>query len=377
MVAASARSLYPVPGHLATDSRRLRRGLPRRRRGPVAGPRPGTLPGHPRRARRTAARSPLPQVHPPFHRALLTQQVYQILAGYPDCNDAQLLRDDPLFQILADVAPDPDQPLASGSTLARFQYAFTRRQADRPGGTPGPARERAPLRRASEDPQRLPARAVHPHADHAAPAEVILDIDPTDDPVHGQQALSGYHGYYRQHQYLPLLVFEGHSGFPLAAWLRPGTVPASLRGGGSGPAPSSPRLRQAWPDVRHPGAGRQRPGRAGVCTTTARTRSWSMPWAMPATRCCSGPRRQALADLELYYAFYGRREPHVQRFEDVRGLPGGQLAAATADGRQDGNHAAGQPASLRGHQSDGARATRSTGTFMCSGARCRSSRSAS
>src|SRR5271166_7140051 len=64
--------------------------------------------------------------------ALLTQAVYQILAGYPACNDAQQLRDDPLFQILADVSPDADNPLASPSTLARFQYAFTRRQAELP-----------------------------------------------------------------------------------------------------------------------------------------------------------------------------------------------------------------------------------------------------
>ena len=76
-----------------------------------------------------AARLPDPRSPKFIHhskRALLTQQVYQILAGCPDCNDAQLLRDDPLFQILADVAPDPDQPLASGSTLARFQYAYGR-----------------------------------------------------------------------------------------------------------------------------------------------------------------------------------------------------------------------------------------------------------
>src|SRR6476660_3571032 len=45
--------------------------------------------------------------------ALLTHAVYQILAGYPDFTDAQQLREDPLFQILADVAPDPDLPLAS------------------------------------------------------------------------------------------------------------------------------------------------------------------------------------------------------------------------------------------------------------------------
>src|SRR5437879_12248825 len=68
---------------------------------------------------------------------ILAQQVYQLLADYADCNDADALRRDPLFQILAAAEPDPKQPLASGSTMARFQYAFTRRQcaipeADRP-----------------------------------------------------------------------------------------------------------------------------------------------------------------------------------------------------------------------------------------------------
>src|ERR1051325_9347088 len=64
--------------------------------------------------------------------AILTQEVYALLAGYPDHNDAQTLRHDPLFQILTDQSPDAEQPLASGSTLARFQYAFTRRQAQLP-----------------------------------------------------------------------------------------------------------------------------------------------------------------------------------------------------------------------------------------------------
>src|SRR5262245_54532396 len=64
--------------------------------------------------------------------AVLTQQVYQLLAGYPDHNDAHDLRHDALFQILADVSPDADQPLACGSTLARLGYAYTRRQAELP-----------------------------------------------------------------------------------------------------------------------------------------------------------------------------------------------------------------------------------------------------
>lgn len=138
--------------------------------------------------------------------ALLTQEVYALLAGYPDSNDADDLRDDALFQILADVSPDAERPLASGSTLARFQYAYTRRQGD------VPVQEREVLLevRAAQL-QRL--RLVNNYlvdlfirTRTTTPTALILDVDATDDPVHGGQALSGYHGYYRQHQYLPLHV---------------------------------------------------------------------------------------------------------------------------------------------------------------------------
>ena len=64
--------------------------------------------------------------------AIVTQDVYQILAGYPDGNDAQVLRQDPLFQTLVGVSPADEQALASGSTLNRFHHAFTRRQAELP-----------------------------------------------------------------------------------------------------------------------------------------------------------------------------------------------------------------------------------------------------
>ena len=77
---------------------------------------------------------------------------------------------------------------------------------------------------------------------------IIIDLDATDDATHGQQLLSFYHGHYRQHQYFPLLAFDSRTGFPLAAWLRPGTVHASSR------AIDTVReivaqLRKAWPDV--------------------------------------------------------------------------------------------------------------------------------
>jgi hypothetical protein len=78
-----------------------------------------------------------------------------------------------------------------------------------------------------------------------SPAFVILDIDPTDDPMHGSQALAGYHGYYQQHQYFPLLVFDGPSRFPLAAWLRPGTA-CGAGGHRSGRQSGAEATEQRW-----------------------------------------------------------------------------------------------------------------------------------
>lgn len=247
-------------------------------------------------------------------RALLTQQVYQILAGCPDCNDAQFLRDDPLFQILADVAPDPEQPLASGSTLARFQYAYTRRQA-----VEGEAEVLLQQRAA----QTARLKILNDYLIElfirtrtTPPAEVILDLDPTDDPVHGRQALSGYHGHYRQHQYLPLLAFEGHSGFPLAAWLRPGTVHAACGVVEVVQALVS-RLRQVWPGIviRVRGdTGLAVPRWYDYCEDAGLTYALGFAGNAVLHRATA----TALDDLQLYYAFYGRRDPHVQRFENIR-----------------------------------------------------------
>src|SRR6185436_2437736 len=124
--------------------------------------------------------------------------------------------------------PDADNPLASGSTLARFAYAFTRREAELP---------------AEERPVLLEQRAAQ------CQRLKVLNVDASDDPVHGGQALSGYHGYYRQHQYLPLFVYDGATGFPLAAWLRPGTAHASLWAVDILDGIVT-RLRAAWPGVR-------------------------------------------------------------------------------------------------------------------------------
>src|SRR5947209_1076337 len=180
--------------------------------------------------------------------ALLTQQVYQILAGYPDGNDAQVLRDDPLFQILADISPDAEQPLASGSTLTRFQYAYTRRQQQLPEEDRPAFDEMYTARTERLDVLNDFLLDWFIRTRRTPPVQLIIDLDGTDDPVHGRQALSGYHGYYQQHQYFPLLAFEGSSGFPLAAWLRPGRAGANW-GVVETLERIVRRLRAAWPDV--------------------------------------------------------------------------------------------------------------------------------
>src|SRR5262249_3352630 len=147
------------------------------------------------------------------------------------------------------------------------------------------------------------------------PRFVILDVDPTDDPTHGQQVLSFFHGYFDQHQYFPLLVFDGESGFPLAAWLRPGTVHASC-----GVVPTLrgivAALRAAWPDV---------------LILVRGDRGWAVPelyefceakgllYAIgySSNDVLKERTAAAVSDLETYYRFYGHREPEVQRFEVI------------------------------------------------------------
>lgn len=246
---------------------------------------------------------------------LLTQQVYQILADYHDCNDAQKCRDDPLFQILAEVSPTASQRLSSGSTLARFLQAFTRRQAELP------IEERTVL---TEIDQALSQRLtigndylldVFIRTRRTRPHYIILDLDAWDDPTHGQQVLSGYHGHYRQHQYYPLAIYDGATGFPLAVWLRPGTVPASA-GAVDEVRRLIQRLRAVWPDVLilvRGDTGFALPELYALCERegllyalgfgpNAVLNRRSEPW---------------LNDLAVYYSWYHHREPHVQRFEEI------------------------------------------------------------
>ena len=265
-----------------------------------------------------AERLPDPRAQPLVthtREALLVQEVYQILAGYPDGNDAQALRRDPLFQTLVDVSPDAEQALASGSTLNRFHHAYTRRQAELPpeerpvlGEVAAALSGRVRVLNAY-----LPELFIRTRRQPLR--YVILDVDPSDDPAHGQQVLSFFHGYYEQHQYFPLFVFDGQTGFPLAAWLRPGTVHASC-GAVEVLAPVVRALRAAWPDVVilvRGDSGLAVPAVYEFCEAEGLLYAFGYT----SNDVLKARVAQGADDLETYYRFYQHREASVQRFEVI------------------------------------------------------------
>jgi hypothetical protein len=111
--------------------------------------------------------------------------------------------------------------LASGSTLNRFQHAYTRREAEKPPEERDVIFEQraAHLERIKQMNRYLVELFIKTR--RQPPERIVLDIDATDDPTHGAQQLSLFDGYRKQYQYKPLLVFEGESGFPLGGHLRP------------------------------------------------------------------------------------------------------------------------------------------------------------
>jgi hypothetical protein len=122
--------------------------------------------------------------------SLVRQRVYQIACGYEDQNDADSLREDPLLKLSCGSMPESGSDLASQPTISRMENAATRRSC----------RQIAEV---------LFELYLNEREKDGAPEKVLLDFDATADPTHGEQEGSFYHGYYQQHIYHPLLVFDG------------------------------------------------------------------------------------------------------------------------------------------------------------------------
>ena len=168
--------------------------------------------------------------HPFFivhdQKTMLAQRIFGIALGYEDLNDHQSLRQDPLFQIISERGIKDDMPLASPPTLCRLENRIDRKTL-------------------AEIAKVFVERFIASYTQ--APDELILDFDPTDDPIHGNQEKRFFHGYYDHYCFLPLYVFCGNQ--LLAAYLRP----ADIDGAKHSRAILKllvQRIRQAWPNVR-------------------------------------------------------------------------------------------------------------------------------
>jgi len=178
---------------------------------------------------------------------LLSQRIYALALGYEDLNDHDELRNDPLLAVLVGKNDptgkyrirdrDKGKALAGKSTLNRLEL------------TPVGANKNSRYKKITVDRHAVDEffTQVFMDSHRKAPSEIILDLDATDDPLHGHQAGRFFHGYYKNYCYLPLYIFCGEH--LLCARLRPSDIDAC-----AGSVKELDRIVSAirirWPDTR-------------------------------------------------------------------------------------------------------------------------------
>jgi hypothetical protein len=168
---------------------------------------------------------------------LLGQRVFAIALGYEDLNDHDALRHDPMMAVLAgklEAHRKECAPVAGKSTLNRLELSCL---------------EPSRYHKISHNPVAIRRLMVDLflEAHDRAPSEIILDLDATDDPVHGEQEGRFFHGYYDCYCYLPLYVFCGRH--LLDAKLRRASLDAA-DGAVEAVARIVFQIRCRWPKVR-------------------------------------------------------------------------------------------------------------------------------
>jgi hypothetical protein len=158
---------------------------------------------------------------------LIKQRVFQSAAGYEDANDSNPLRDDPIFKLLLNRLPETGSSLASQPTLSRFENRVSRPEL-----------------------YRMALELLHQFIASytSAPKVIVLDVDDTEDPVHGGQEHARYDSYYGGYCFMPLHVYEGLSGRLITTILK-----AKRFTGAQMLAVLKrlvKRLRQVWPHTR-------------------------------------------------------------------------------------------------------------------------------
>jgi hypothetical protein len=146
---------------------------------------------------------------------LLQQRIFGLCGGYADCNDAARLVHDPIHKLVVGRDPVTGLGLASQPTLSRFENAVSAREL------------RAMMHVLADTVIAQQRRRLHGRA-----ARITIDLDPTDDPTHGQQEFAFFNGHYDTWCYLPVVATVTFNDepvqFAVAAVLRPGQAPAGL-----------------------------------------------------------------------------------------------------------------------------------------------------
>ena len=138
---------------------------------------------------------------------MLKLRMFAIAAGYEDADDCDSLRYDPIFKMAVGRLPESGDPLCSQPTMSRLENAPSKIEI---------------------------ARAMAAMVDQfcesyrRAPVSITLDIDDTFDAVHGHQQLSLFNAHYDERCFLPIHIYEGTSGKPVAVILRAGKTPAGV-----------------------------------------------------------------------------------------------------------------------------------------------------
>ncbi|MDX2262761.1 MAG: IS1380 family transposase [Gemmatimonadales bacterium] len=178
---------------------------------------------------------------------LVAQRVHALALGYEDLVDHDDLRCDPLLAaVVGKLDPkgttrrrqrDRGKPLAGKSTLDRLELT--------PVGADADSRYKKITCHTHEVERLFVALFLQAHA--TPPEHIVLDLDATDDPIHGHQLGRFFHGYYKGYCYLPLYIFCGDH--LLCARLRPADIDASA-GASKQLRQIVGQIREAWPEVR-------------------------------------------------------------------------------------------------------------------------------
>jgi transcriptional regulator with XRE-family HTH domain len=209
---------------------------------------------------------------------MVRARVYGILADYEDQNDHDTLRHDPVFKIIAGRSPE-GQPLASQPTLSRFENGISIPSL-----------------------KRLQSLFVDQFiaSFETPPTRLVFDIDAVDDPTHGDQQLSLFHGFFDQHQYFPnFITCADNDQFVMLA-LRHGTAKASL-GVDDDLDYLAGRLRAVWPGVRiviRADAGYACPTMYDACERLGIDYTIGLPANIPLKNASDSLLEQAVADFE-------------------------------------------------------------------------------